>query len=453
MAESSFTAIMAACAGAFNAPGFENFALLLRGWLLASTPGRPSSALRALGTEAPKHFSAYYRFFGRARWDRDALGLCVLRLILPFVPDPWVTVVLDDTLAPKQGRHIWGANVHHDPLGFLPRSLSFGHVWVILAVRIQIPLVARPVAAPILFRLYRSQKKRRGKNAKGKTERKVVGAATKKEHRSRPQLAVEMLGVLREALGERAIRALGDSTYAGKSVARHLPANTTLISRMTMTAALYEPAPPRAPGQTGRPRKKGERLPSPREMARADTPWQTMKVRVYGKTVKVQYQTRVCLWYQAAGTTLVRVVLVRDPKGERQDGCFYSTDATMTPQQVVEAYGLRWCLEVALRDGKQLFGFARPQSRTRKAVERTAPFAFVAYALTLVWFAQTGHTRWLACCPIPRWYLQKNAPSVQDMLTTLRHELHCQQVFTHPAFRRIPQNYREPLRKAIKEAA
>jgi hypothetical protein len=83
------------------------------------------------------------------------------------------------------------------------------------------------------------------------------------------------------------------------------------------------------------------------------------------------------LWYQAAGTRLVRVVVVRDPRGQRKDECFYSTDATMTPEQVVEAYALRWNLEVAFRDGKQLLGFERPQSRRQKAVERTAPFAFL----------------------------------------------------------------------------
>lgn len=165
MAQATFTTIIAACAPAFNGPGFANFMLLMRGWILASTPGLPSSALRALGAQAPKHFSTYYRFFGRARWGADRLGVCVLHLVLPFVPDAWVTAVVDDTLAPKRGRRIWGANVHHDPLSFMPRAWGFGHAWVLLAVRVQLPLVARPVAVPLFFRLYRSAKKRRGSNA------------------------------------------------------------------------------------------------------------------------------------------------------------------------------------------------------------------------------------------------------------------------------------------------
>ena len=65
---------------------------------------------------------------------------------------------------------------------------------------------------------------------------------------------------------DRPIHALGDSGYGGKSVTRNLPANPSAISRLTMNAALYDLAPSRRPGQEGCPRKKGERLPSPKRM-------------------------------------------------------------------------------------------------------------------------------------------------------------------------------------------
>ena len=37
--------------------------------------------------------------------------------------------------------------------------------------------------------------------------------------------------------------------------------------RFRLDAALYEPAPPRPPGQKGRPRKKGKRLPTLQHVA------------------------------------------------------------------------------------------------------------------------------------------------------------------------------------------
>jgi hypothetical protein len=40
------------------------------------------------------------------------------------------------------------------------------------------------------------------------------------------------------------------------------PTRSPSLTRLRLDAALYEPAPPRRPGQMGRPRLKGERLPN-----------------------------------------------------------------------------------------------------------------------------------------------------------------------------------------------
>ena len=52
-----------------------------------------------------------------------------------------------------------------------------------------------------------------------------------------------------------------------------------MITRLRLDAALYAPAPPRQPGQTGRPRHKGDRLPTLAARA-ADpaTPWTTATI-------------------------------------------------------------------------------------------------------------------------------------------------------------------------------
>lgn len=56
----------------------------------------------------------------------------------------------------------------------------------------------------------------------------------------------------------------GDSAYGGKSVLLQLPFNVDLISHVHPKGALYEPVPPLTPGQKGRRRKKGKRLPGNR---------------------------------------------------------------------------------------------------------------------------------------------------------------------------------------------
>ncbi|MGH9628737.1 MAG: transposase, partial [Bryobacteraceae bacterium] len=89
-----------------------------------------------------------------------------------------------------------------------------------------------------------------------------------KQYRTRPQLALEMIQIVARWLGPRKLRVLGDSEYAGGSISRHLPANTQLISRMTMNAALYE-LPPRQTIGRGHRRKKGARLSNPLQRS----PW------------------------------------------------------------------------------------------------------------------------------------------------------------------------------------
>jgi len=415
-----FHMILVPLAAVFSQPSFCNFVFLLEGWVRAGGRAMTSTVLTAWETY-PKHFATYYRFFSEAAWNADALGVALLKLVLPLLPEGPVLAVVDDTLARKTGKHIWGANMHHDPLGWLPNALAFGHNWVVLAVVLNVPLVHRPVAVPVLWRLYRSRKTRAGKTRRGRRERKSVGAASKAEYRTRPELAVELLHVLRDALGpQRPVHALGDSAYGGKSVTRNLPPNMTTFSRVPMNAALYAPAPPRKPGQKGCPRKKGERLPTPKEMAARNSGWRTTTVRIYGKAVSVRYKTAVVLWYNSTRTMALRIVLVRDPKGRRKDDCFFSTDPATTPEAIIETYARRWSLEVAFRDAKQLLGFERSQARTPKAVKRTGPFAFVVYTVTVAWFAQYGHRHYPDLIPNRPWYRHKRAPSFADMHHILR---------------------------------
>ena len=392
-----------------------------------------STALRALGSSADKHFSTYYSFLSRAVWQPDALGTCLVHLLLPYAPDGPLTVVVDDTIARKSGKQIWGANIRYDPLHFMKNALCFGHNWIMLALAIRVFLVELPAAIPVYWGLYRSKKKRSGRTARGKRERKVSGVATDKDYRTRPELAVEMLTILRDAVDlGRQIRVLGDSAYGGKSVSRHIPENTALVSRMVMDAALYEEAPEPKPGRNGRPRTKGKRLASPQQMAQSQTPWHTLTARLYGRCVSVEYKTIDALWYNSAGTRMLRIVVVRDPKGKRKDDCFFSTDRSMSPEAILEAYAMRWSLEVAFRDSKQCLGFERSQCWTRKAVERTGPFAFVSYAIVVLWFCQHGHQLYpRAISPVP-WYRHKRCPSFADMHHTARYALLREGLFATP---------------------
>jgi len=328
--------------------------------------------------------------------------------------------------------------MHHDPLRSTPTRpvFSFGHSWVVLSIIIPLPFVAhRRFAIPFLLRLYRKKAKKR-KSGRPKGERKCTGLATEKEYRTRPELAVEMLEIASEWRDGRRIRVVGDSEYSGKSVSRNLPSNTDLVGRMPMNAALYAEAPPRTPGTMGRPRKKGKRMASPKELAASrKVRWTKTRVDIYGRSVKAWFKSVRALWYNSAGTRPLLVVVVRDPSGKRRDDCFFSTDLSMTESEIVETIALRWSLEVTFRDAKQSLGFEEPQSRTRKAVERTAPTAFVLYGLVTLWYAEHGEALREKWFPPRPWYRRKRAASFADMLATLRQASW------------VEANYRDPARR------
>jgi hypothetical protein len=206
----------------------------------------------------------------------------------------------------------------------------------------------------------------------------------------------------------------------GRTVLEERPGTVHVVSRLRLDAALWSAPPARRPGQKGRPRRKGRRLPSPAAAIAQCRRWHRAHVAIYGRSVSVAYFTYTALWYGALREQPVRIVVVRDPRGARRDEAFFCTDQTMSPARVLEPYARRWNLEVTFHDSKQFLGFEDAQNQTATAVRRMAPFAFVVYDLVLLWYAEEYDRRatpdWLARA----WYRVKASPSFLDMLTALR---------------------------------
>lgn len=452
----SFAPLLSAFESCFTQPSFRSFWALACAWILCSGRRSLTRIIQSAQLVHLKHYCSFHRFFSQARWNLDDLGHCVLQLLLPFCSEILVGAV-DDTLARKSGRHIWGADMHHDPLRSGPHRpfFSFSHNWVVFSLQVCFPFAPQKVwAIPILVRLYRKRKTHKlAPGPRGKLERKQTGQASDQQYRTRPELAREMIQLVAQWVPQRKIRVVGDSEYAGGTISRHLPARVTLISRMQMDAALYESVPERKT-RRGRPRKKGARLLSPLEMAqdpRSD--WTKMTVRLYGRSAKVWYKATTALWYSSAGQKLLGIVLVRDPRGRRRDDCFFSTDPTMTPTDILETFSLRWPLEVCFRDVKQFLGFEDPQNRVAKATQRTAPLVFYIYDLVLLWYAQSSHP--LAKQPLLQrlWYPQKTGVSFEDILRGLRHATWHEKIFGDPTLDVHTRKILEPLIEWAKMAA
>jgi hypothetical protein len=386
---------------AFDPRVFAHLLVVLIGWVRTTGRHAVTEALVVTGVAGLRDHTAFHRVFSHAAWDLDdvcrrVVGALVARLDATAP----LRVVLDDTLAPHKGPHVFGLGCHLDAVTSTRRrkNFRFGHQWVVLSLVVDLPFAARPWALPVAFRLYRT-----------------VGecAAHGALHRTKTALARELIDRLLTWLPDRRLVIAADQAYANGTVVADLPARVVWVGALRPDAALTD-AP--APG-----RKRGPRLPSPADLAAdAAVPWSHTRVVLYGRARTVAYKTCVARWYRALGGVALRVVVVRCATGERPLRVFFCTDPRWTVPALLRAYGDRWPTEPTFRESKQLLGFAESAAWTRRAVERTAPMVGLLYTLLVVWFHDARLGDALDVIPYRPWYATKRTVSVADVVRAAR---------------------------------
>jgi SRSO17 transposase len=418
---SSFVVVLQQFISVFTTPTFETFLQVVTGWLLSPRRRFVTELIYASGNLDNGHWSRFHRFFSEAAWDLDVLSMLLAKLVVRLLaPGAALLWAVDDTLCRKRGLTVYGTGMHHDPLisSRAKPLVSWGHNWVVLCLVVAHPFWApnKVFALPIAMRLYRN---RQGLSKGKKDKTKAVKPKQDPNHRTRPQLAVELISLVSTWFPDDTILIAGDSAYGGKSVLRELPTNVHLISHVHPKGALYAPPPPRTKKSKGPARKKGERLPGMAQWANDTTrPWTELEFDQFGLHAVLQVKTQQALYYKAGGSRLLTIVLTRDRYGKRPDQMFYCTNLDWDARQILSTYANRWAIECTFENCKQLLGLEDPANRLPLAVQRTAPMALLLYTLVVVWFHQGGH-RYLRI-PYRPWYQSKTEPSFGDLLATLR---------------------------------
>ena len=401
----AWSAMLAVFAEFFHQPTAILFTRLATGWVLC--PGRHTLTRIYPLAEPGRHkaHDAYHRFFRAGAW-------CMIRLwerlarrgVERFYPQGAIPLTLDDTAFHKSGRKIEGAGWWRDAVRSTGQRVvhCFGLNLAVLCLRIDPPWGGEPLSLPINLRLHR----------KGEESLLDLGEA--------------MIREVAQWFPGRTLQLSADGFFATLA-GRKLP-NTPVTSRMRRDAAIYTAPPRRRPGQLGRSRKRGRRLPTPEQLAQRTQGWEKSTVMMRGKSQVRLLWTADVLWYAVCPERLVRLVICRDPEGREEDDFLFTTDLNATPESVVSDYAGRWSIEDTFRNVKQHLGGEDPQCWKGPAPERAAAFAFWLYAAVWFWYLQTQGCRrsWI---PLP-WYPQKRTPSFADALATLRRALWRQRIFT-----------------------
>ncbi|MEW6104717.1 MAG: transposase [bacterium] len=409
----SFEGLLNIFSDCFTKSSFENFKTLITGWVL--TPGRKTitRVIQSADAVNKKHHSCFYNFFSRAKWNIDLLSKLVAKMIVKvFIPtgNPIVTAG-DDTLYAKSGHKIPGTGMFRDPVLSTKNItvLRWGQNWVTLGIILKLPFFnERYICLPIMAR-YCSKKQ---------------PYSTKEDiHQTRCQLMVEMLCLFASWFPEYKSIHVVDGAYANNTVVPDLPKNVEIVSRIRKDAAIFT-SPPKPTGKRGAPRKKGDRLPTPEQIANHPSiPFKEIEATVYGETRIFMVKGIKALWYRVAKDRLLYILIVRDPLGKYNDEFYFTTDFSLLPWDVLELIAGRWSIEVTHRDSKQYLGINDPQIRNPKSVKREIPFGFLIMSLIILWYAKYGYKSCYDIRPKAPWYNQKQTPSFLDMLATLRRSL------------------------------
>ncbi|MGO9977316.1 MAG: transposase [Solirubrobacteraceae bacterium] len=361
------------------------------------------------------HHSRAHDFFARRSWDPDGVGLALLDFLVTVfaASDGTLRFALDDTLFGRSGRKVWGAHYLHD--GAQPegsgRRTRWGNCWVVVVLVVTLPcLGGRPVALPVLFRLFRP---------KDQARPELDG-----ERPSQPELARSLIDIVLARFPAGTVELVMDGAYASRAW-RGLPERVTVTTRMRANARVHKLAPVGRPGQQGRPPLKGAKLPTLAQIASTATFMAVTITAPDGRERTSHVHEFVCLWYTPFYTRAVKVILIRNPgRSEGFDVALASTDTEVSASPLIARYDSRWTIETCHQEAKA-HGVGQARNRVQKAVQRTVPFGFLAQTITITWYAVYGDpdADLAARRKASPWYRQKAIVSYADMLTALRREL------------------------------
>src|SRR5215813_10918932 len=248
----AFSSAIGVFAPVFSRPVWQHVKVLMTGAVL--TPGQRTvtALLRIMGRSAAPNFPTYHRVLHGAVWSPLTASRLLLRLLVAvFIPRGVVVLGLDDTIERRRGDRITAKGIYRNPV----RS-SHAHFvkvsglrWLVCMVLAPLSWANRVWALPCLTVLCPSERfyEQRGRRHQPLTAR-----------------AWQMMQLVTRWVPGREIAFVADSSFAALELldkVATLP-HASVITRLRLDAALYDPPPPRRPRTTGRPRLKGKRRPT-----------------------------------------------------------------------------------------------------------------------------------------------------------------------------------------------
>jgi len=371
----------------------------------------PTRWLVTLGVAA-QDWTAWYRLFDRDRLHLATLHGTLVAQVLAEVPatESVVAVAVDATHLPRTSGKLPGCGVTRALRGLRwPRGLTFAQRYVGLSALLPRSVAGDSRAIPFKWLLLRTAKSRPMGDEPERTE--AEGAR-------------ELVGWLRGQLdacrrATQRLLVLGDGRYSTAPFLADLPHHVTVLARCARNRALFALPTYRTTGR-GRQPRYGERGPTPEATLHQATGWQTVTVRVRGRTIPLTVAVSGPWLIQGAPFHPLALIVVRGidrgrgvTRRQRDPQFFLVTLelhqedewALPLPLEDLLAWAWqRWEVEVMHRELKSGFGLGQQQAFSDHGAATVTPWLVWLYALLIL----TGYRTWgLGPGTVPdlgRWY-------------------------------------------------
>lgn len=342
---------------------------------------KTSNILRCLHTVFGFTFITKRRFYtfmasSRIPWGR------LWKTTRKAIPLPYVQgrllLALDDYINPKVGKKIFGCYRFFDHAAKQNQSR---YPWAqnIVTAGLLAKIKGRWACLPLATRFY---------HPKNEVEKREIRVGKDKvAFQTKLAQAADMLVELSKAYS-LPVLGVADSWFGNNGlwgpVRKQLGADFHLLSRLRSNSKVFDLPPSRDKKKRGRPQKYGALLGYVSELAsQYHDQAKAYEVDLYGRIREVIAFDRVVMLKTLKCS--VRVVWIYR---KTQWVALFSTDLSLSVQQIIEYYGARWKIESGFKELKQDIGSLETQCRNPHAVVNHLNLCMMATSLIWIYAMQ-----------------------------------------------------------------
>jgi len=325
----------------------------------------------------------YYTFMASPKIPWQRLWQCLWKMIPTPLTDDKLLLALDDYINPKTGKKIFGCGKVFDHAAKQNQS-KYPWAQNIVAIGLLKIVKGRWACLPLNYRFYHLKKSI--ENTKRLFSKPVIEFETKLDQ------AVHMITDIAGAFGQTSILTITDSWFGNnglwKPLHKRLGQRFHMVSRLRSNNNVFQLPGPNTKKGPGRPRKYGRKLGNAALLAAQFKPLaKHYSVNLYGRIRSADAYERVVML-----KTLKCAVKVVWIYRKTQWIALFSTDLTLSVEQVIEYYGARWKIEAAFKELKRDIGSAETQSRHPNAVMNHLHFCMMATSVVWIYASRLEKT-------------------------------------------------------------